>query len=154
MCEKNCPGKIFRIMEYSNKPGGKAFPNITHQTILIIIFMTPLMKKGSQYKPLYRMCIWRYILNFNPNGKAKLNNRVEIDFNSMAKNLISIETYARNNGLRIKKVIFKINLKDELFNSEYGNQLKNKNIYFVKRLSCKIDKLRDDHYHVDFAVIK
>ena len=50
----------------------------------------------------------------------------------------------------IQKVIIKVELKDELFEGEYGKKLKESGIYIVKSLSPTINALHDDHYHVDF----
>ena len=93
-------------------------------------------------------------MNFDSKGKANINKNVEIDFNTMAKHIINLDKAARKNGLKARKVILKINLKDDLFKTEYGKKLKRMNIYFVRNLSIQIDKLHDDHYHVDFAFLK
>ena len=154
MCENDCPGKQFRIMECSKKKGGKAFPHITHQNGLCVDFMTPLKKKGKQHKFYDKIGIWRYLMDFNSQGKANINKNIEIDFNTMAQHIINLDIVARKNGLRIRKVIFKINLKDDLFKSEIGKKLKKKNIYFVNKLTKRIDNLHDDHYHIDFTVLK
>jgi len=94
------------------------------------------------------------LMNFKSSGKANINKKVEIDFNTMAQHIINLDIAARKNGIRIRKVIFKINLKDGLFRSKVGKELKKRNIYFVRKLSSRIDKLHDDHYHVDFEVMK
>ncbi len=154
LCENDCPGIKFRYMECSTKKGGRAFPHITHQNGTSVDFMTPLIKKGKQHKFYDRIGIWRYLMNFDSKGKANINKNVEIDFNTMAKHIINLDKAARKNGLKARKVILKINLKDDLFKTEYGKKLKRMNIYFVRNLSNQIDKLHDDHYHVDFAFLK
>jgi penicillin-insensitive murein endopeptidase len=55
--------------------------------------------------------------------------------------------------VKIKKVIFKISLKDDLFGTVYGKKLKATNIYFAQRLTPLLNKLHYDHYHVDFEPI-
>ena len=154
LCEKGCPGIKFRYMECSKRKGGKMFPHITHQNGLSADFMTPLKKNEKQYKGFDRIGIWRYLMNFDAHGKAKINKKVSIDFNLMAKHIINLEKSARKNGLRIKKVIFKINLKDDLFRTKYGQKLKRMNIYFARNLPERINKLHDDHYHIDFEILK
>jgi len=52
--------------------------------------------------------------------------------------------------LRIKKIILKIDLKDDFYNTEAGQKVKSRGIYIVQRLSHIVDILHDDHYHVDF----
>jgi len=153
LCEEDCPDIQFRIMECSTKKGGRAFPHITHQIGLSVDFMTPLIKENKPKKTYDHTGIWRYLMNFDKDGKANINSSVEIDFNTIAKHIINLNKAAKKNGLKIKKIILEINLKDDLFKSEEGKKLKNYNIYFVKKLSPKIDKLHDDHYHVDFEVL-
>ena len=52
----------------------------------------------------------------------------------------------------IKKVILKINLKDDLFQSAAGREIRRKGIPFAKSLSPTVDHMHDDHYHVDFGM--
>lgn len=151
-CEKELPGTSFRIMECSKKHGGKMSPHRTHQNGLSIDFMTPLKKNGKQKKAYNRIGIFRYLLNFDSNGK--LNKKVIVDFETMARHILLLDNEAMKNGLGVKKVIFKINLKDELFATKSGAELKKRGIYFARNLPERIDKLHDDHYHVDFEFIQ
>jgi penicillin-insensitive murein endopeptidase len=68
----------------------------------------------------------------------------------MALHLVTLETTARMNGLKISKVILKTELKDNLFASSFGKQLIESGIYFTKSLTPMINSLHDDHYHIDF----
>ena len=61
------------------------------------------------------------------------------------------DAYKKN--MYVKKVIFKINLKDDLFKTKSGRKLKRKKIYFARKLPKIIDNLHDDHYHVDFGFL-
>jgi len=150
-CETELPKKFFRVMECSKKHGGKMSPHRTHQNGLSIDFMTPLIKNGKQKKAYNRIGIFRYLLNFDSHGK--LSKKVSIDFETMAQHILLLDNEARENGLRVKKVIFKINLKDDLYKTKSGVELKRKGIYFAKSLPERIDKLHDDHYHIDFEFI-
>ena len=145
------PNYTFKIMECSKKKGGRLFPHKTHQNGTSIDFMTPLKKNGKTVKLYDKTGMWRYLMKFDAEGKARINNKVEIDFDKTAKHILILENIARSKGYRIKKVILETNLKDELFNSNHGAQLKNSNIYFVQNLSKSINELHDDHYHIDFA---
>jgi penicillin-insensitive murein DD-endopeptidase len=153
-CERTCPGQKFRIMECSRKKGGKMKPHRTHQNGLSVDFMTPLIKKGKQYKRLDRTGIWHYLLKFDETGTLKRRKKVKADFEMIARHLLALDNSARKNGLKIDKVIFKIDMKGELFNTESGKELKSRGIYFAKALSDLIDNLHDDHYHVDFKVME
>ena len=153
-CETQCSGIKFRVMECSNKKGGKMRPHRTHQNGTSIDFKTPLMKKGKQHRSWDRIGLFTYALGFNKDGALSLNKKVSIDFETMAKHILETEKAARKNGMRIKKVIFKINLKDNLFATPSGKKLKKSGIYFAQNLPKSIDNLHDDHYHVDFEFLK
>lgn len=146
------PERKFIYMESARKNGGKLYPHITHQNGLSIDFMSPLTKKGK--KPKYFNCygIFRYALNFDNEGKLKTNSDIIIDFNLIAEHILILEKHARKNGLNIKKVIFNIDLKDDLYKTEYGKKLKSSKIYLAQNLTPLLNKLHDDHYHIDFEV--
>lgn len=150
-CEKNCPGIKFRIMECSRKKGGRAWPHKTHQNGLSVDFMIPLTKKGKQFRLYDKIGIWHYLIDTNESGEV--SEKINIDFSTMAKHILALADAAKENGLRVKKVILKINLKDDFFNTEEGKEIKKRGIYFVRYLPKKIDDLHDDHYHVDFEEI-
>ncbi len=137
---KSHPEKYFRIMECSRKHGGNMRPHRTHQNGLSIDFMTPLMKRNG--------------MNFDNKGCLKLDKKVSVDFDVMAQHILELDKAARKQGYKISKVIFKLEMKDALFATENGKKLQAKGIYFAQRLSPIINKLHDDHYHVDFEKIK
>lgn len=148
------PDYTFRIMECSNRKGGRAFPHRTHQNGTSIDFMTPLKKEDRSNLFWDHTGMIRYALKFNSDGKLNLDKKIIIDFDKMALHIITLEKHARQEGYHIKKVILETNLKDELFDSEYGEKLKQTGIYFVKSLPKSINELHDDHYHIDFEKIK
>ena len=150
--EYSIPNRLFRIMECSNEHGGKIFPHRTHQNGLSVDFMTPLMKKGVPFYDLDTVGGTHYLLEFDDSGNSSRDPGIKIDFETMANHLLSLHESASKNGLRISKVIFKTELKDELFATESGKKLKAKNIYFTKSLTSAINALHDDHYHVDFEL--
>lgn len=147
------PERKFRIMECSKKNGGKMLIHRTHQNGLSTDFMTPLIKKNKKQKYYNAYGALRYLLNFDENGILRSNKKVAIDFNSMAEHILILEKYARKNGLKIKKVIFKIDLKDELFKTDNGEKIKAKGIYFAQHLTPILNTAHDDHYHVDFELL-
>ena len=85
------------------------------------------------------------------NPKNASPNGVMIDYETMAKHILALDTAARKEGMRIKKVIFKINLQPGLFKTKSDREIKRRGIYFVRALSKTIDHVHDDHYHVDFG---
>jgi len=153
-CENTCPGIDFRLMECSTKKGGKVLIHRTHRNGLSADFMVPKIKEDKQIKLYDRIGLWHYLLNFNSSGELSLNKKVSIDFNTMGKHIIALDDAAKKNDLVISKVIFKIELKDDFFNTEYGKEIKRRGIYFAQNLSKSINMVHDDHYHVDFKIVK
>ena len=154
ICEQKFPERKFLIMECSERNGGKMFPHRTHQNGTSIDFGTPLLKNGKTYHFHHHFGISHYLMKFDKKGISKLNKQVNIDFETMAKHLLILEKTARKNGMYIKKVIFKIDLKDDLFKTRSGKKLKRSGIYFARKLPKLIDEVHDDHYHVDFGFLK
>ena len=107
-------------------------------------------KKGEQHKFFDRIGIFRYGLNLDKDGALNLNKKVSVDYENMARHIQA----ARKNGMYIKKAIFKINLKDNLFATDSGKRLQKSGIYFAQSLPRSIDDLHDDHYHIDFEFLK
>ena len=153
-CKITCPDRKFLIMDCSKKRGGRMRPHRTHQNGTSIDFGTPLLKKGRVFNFHHNYGIFHYIMNFDENGILLRNKNIKIDFETMAKHILELEKSARKNGMYIKRVIFKINLKDNFYKTISGKKVKRKNIYFAKRLSKLINNLHDDHYHVDFGFLK
>ena len=151
--EKENPKYTYRIMDCSKRKGGRLFPHKTHQNGTSVDFMTPLIKKGKQTTFFDKISVFRYLMKFDSKGKSRINKKVEIDFESVAQHILILDKTARKNGFKIRKVILETNLKDELFATKYGAELKERNIYFVKSLPKVIDELHDDHYHIDFVKI-
>ena len=153
ICEKNTPDTFFHHMECSDKKGGQLLLHRTHQNGLSIDFMVPKKRNGKANSMWDKIGLLHYLLDFNDDGVLKIDKKTEIDFDAMGKHLAALDDAAQNNGLRIRKVIFKIELKDDLFASEEGKLLQERGIYFVRRLNDFINKVHDDHYHVDFERI-
>ena len=141
------------VMECSKRKGGRPFPHRTHQNGTSVDFMTPLKKEGKIITRFDWIGMWRYLMNFDKQGHFNLNKKVAIDFEMTARHILELEKTARKNGWRVKKVILETNLKDELFATKYGAELKASGICFVRHLSPAINALQDDHYHIDFAKI-
>ncbi len=144
------PGRIFGLMECSNKKGGKLWPHHTHQNGLSIDFMMPLLQNGKAYYELDDKGPDHYLLTFNDKGQYIKDTTVSIDFNLVAQHILLLDEQARKNGLHVKKVIIKIELKDELYATTFGKKLKAKGIYVVQALTPQINNIHDDHFHIDF----
>jgi penicillin-insensitive murein endopeptidase len=149
--EKLTPNRQFYIMESANKEGGKLAPHRTHQTGLSVDFMMPLIKENKPYYKLDNLGTRHYLLSFNDKGEYGNDTTVKVDFNLIAQHILILNDEAKKDGLKVKKVIIKIEYKDELFATEYGKKLKSSGIYVVKGLTKMINALHDEHYHIDFG---
>jgi len=143
----------FFLMELSNKEGGKIFPHRTHQNGLSVDFMMPMLKNDVPYIGLDTLGADHYWLSFNDQGEYSEDKTIVVDFELIAEHILQLEKNARINGLKISKVIIKVEYKDELFAGKAGQKLKNSGIYVVQNLSKLINDIHDDHYHIDFKKI-
>lgn len=110
--------------------------------------MVPKTKKGRQHRWLDRIGVWHYALSFDEEGNW--NELIQVDFEAMGQHLLALDDAARANGLSLKKVILKIELKDDFYATPSGREVQRRGIYFAKSLSKVVNDLHDDHYHVDF----
>ena len=144
------PDRTFGLMEASNKTGGKLDPHRTHQNGMSIDFMFPKLKNGKPYQDLDTLGFMHYLLDFDENGHYKKDKSVRIDFETTAHHIYLLHLEAEKLNYELEKVLIYTEYKDELFNTVYGKKLKRLGIYFAQYLSPKINKLHDDHFHVDF----
>ena len=108
------------------KNGGKMKHHRTHQNGTSIEFGTPLLKNGKPYKIHNSLGVYHYLMSFDEKGNWTTNKSVSIDFESMSQHILILDKIARKNNMYVKKVIFKINLKDDLFKTKSGKKLKRK----------------------------
>jgi penicillin-insensitive murein DD-endopeptidase len=137
-------------MECSTRNGGKTLLHRTHRNGLSADFMVPKIKNGKQTKFYDRLGLWHYLLGFDTLGRLIFDHKVSIDFETLGKHIIALDNAAKKNGLVISKVILRLDLKDDFYETESGLEIKRRGIYFAKRLPKIVDSLHDDHYHVDF----
>ena len=112
----------------------------SHKKLTKLLIDYSLDKKGISH----------YFLNTNNNGVYDDSDGVKINFESTAKEILALNEAANSNGWKIKKVILKIELLDDLFKTPSGKKLKQLKIYFAKSLSKKVNDVHDDHFHIDF----
>jgi penicillin-insensitive murein endopeptidase len=146
------PQRMFYVMECSNQDGGKLFPHRTHQNGLSIDFMMPLIKNGKPFYGLDTLGANHYFLEFDNQGKYKVDSTISIDFNIVAQHILILNKVAKVIGVKVAKVIINTDLKDELFATLNGKTLESSGIYVVQKLSPLINSLHDDHYHIDFEI--
>jgi len=148
--ERHYPKRKFQLMECSNEHGGKMWPHRTHQNGLSSDFMMPKLKNNQPYYGLDSLGVNHYWLSFDDDGKYSKDKSIIIDFEKIAHHILILKNEGKKQGLRVSKVIIKVEFKDELFKGKYGQLLKDSGIYIVKSLTPEINSIHDDHYHVDF----
>lgn len=145
--EKELPEKVFKYAETGFANGGEFYPHKTHRNGLSVDFMTPVVTRTGEsvHLPTHPFNKFGYAIEFDKTGNYE---DLEIDYLAMAAHITSLHTAAKTLGYDLWRVIFDPSLQPHLFNTPYGEYLKN-NIQFSKKRSWV---RHDEHYHVDFSV--
>lgn len=151
--QEQSPEQKFGIMECSKKNGGKISGHRTHQNGLSIDFMSQKNRNNQSYYGLDHIGAKHYLLAFNNQGELISDTSVKIDFEMMGQHILALHKKAKKHHLKVKKVILKKELKDDLYKNSSGTEIKKKEIYITMNLPSKINEAHDDHYHIDFEVI-
>ena len=151
-CASTCPDREFIVMECTRKHGGRMIFHWTHQNGLSADLMVPKINGNNTDVWMDHIGLFHYLLKFDEKGRSNLNDRIQIDFETMAQHLLAIEDACRRNNIRIRKVLFHTDLHDELFGTPSGKLLRQRDIHFITRLSDFVNSLHDDHYHIDFEI--
>lgn len=133
--------------------GGKIWPHRTQQKGMSIDFAMPLMKEKTQCTDYDLLGANHYLMDFDSEGHYLEDKKVSISFEIVARHVLALNDACHKQGLKIKKIIIKTDLKDDLYATPSGKILKEKGIYVVKRLEPLINMLHDDHYHIDFELL-
>lgn len=144
------PDRRCVLMECSHANGGRLYPHRTHQNGLSIDFMSFKLKNGLPFDSLDALGTAHYFLEFDNSGHWNKDPNVVLDFESIAEEIYLLHRTAHQSGFKISKIIFKLELKDELFNTFYGKLLVQEGIYFARHLDAATNALHDDHFHIDF----
>lgn len=148
--EQTASGRHFMCMESGLKNGGPIPGHRTHQNGQSVDLMVPLLKNGLPYYGLDSMGGNHYLLEFDDKGRFRNDSTITIDFNLIGQQVLSLDKQARLRGYHVKKVILKLELKDEFYATPNGKKVRQKNIYLAMNLPPLTNKQHDDHFHVDF----
>ena len=124
----------------------------THENGMSVDFMVPKKRNEKPCKWLDYLGYVHYLLEFDDQGRSKAFSSIEIDFESIAQHILAVDDAARNNGLVIRKIILKVELLNDLFDTPSGALLLERDIFFVPRLQHMVNVVHDDHYHIDFKM--
>ena len=146
--ETSRPGTVYVYGETGKKNGGPFSPHKTHQNGLSVDFMVPVIDSNNRSIPLPTSAFnkYGYGIEFDVEGQY---GSYRIDFEAMAAHLLALKQEADRSGIGIRWVIFDPKLQPYLFDTKYGQLLKQNNIVFSKKPSWV---RHDEHYHVDFIV--
>ena len=141
------PEKVFKFAETGFRQGGEFRPHKTHQNGLSVDFMTPMISDAgaSTHLPSHPLNKFGYDIELGPDGRYK---NLRIDYDAMAAHIAELDRAAKKSGHKIWRVIFDPELQPGLFDTSYGNYLK-ENIRFSGKRSWV---RHDEHYHVDFEI--
>jgi penicillin-insensitive murein endopeptidase len=152
--ETTVPGRQFKYMESGLQNGGPIPGHRTHQNGRSVDLMVPLVKDSLPYYVLDQIGGWHYGLDFDDNGRWQKDSTITIDFNLIGLQILSLDKQARKFGYHVKKVILKLELKDEFYATAAGKKVRAKGIYLAMNLPPEVNKQHDDHFHVDFEPLK
>jgi penicillin-insensitive murein endopeptidase len=151
--ESSAAGKHFYIMELSRKNGGKTLLHQTHRAGLSVDLMVPKLNKNGKQTRFYDHCgLWHYCFNFDKEGRMNIDNSVQIDFESLALLIHELEIAAAKNGSPLQRVIIRDEIRDNLFKTPSAARL-NKALIASYPQNKFVNKMHDDHIHVDFVYL-
>ncbi len=145
--ESELPDKVFKYAETGLKKGGEFKPHKTHRNGLSVDFMVPVVDSSdkSVHLPTHAFNKYGYSIEFDDKGNYK---DYKIDYEAMGAHIFFLHMAAKKNGIDIWRVIFDPVLQPYLYQTSYGEYIK-QNIEIPKKRSWV---RHDDHYHVDFDV--
>ncbi len=146
----NLPDIYIRLLKSSGKKSGYLDKNKISVCGNRIVFMTPMKKKGNPVRYYYRTGIFRMFYCFDASGKTK---RLNIDFESLAQYLINLDDAAHYFGLKINTVTIKREFIKALYKTSSGEELKQREMRFVKYLSRKMNKKYEELFLVEFETV-
>ena len=127
--------------------GGRFRPHRTHANGTSVDFHVPVRAADSQVSelPTAPWHLYGYAVDFDRRGRSGSQT---LDFEAMGAHLLALDSAARTHGIRIRRVIFDVNLQPRLAATPSGAAAMSR-MEFNKRQAWV---RHDEHYHVDFAV--
>lgn len=150
LLEETCPEHYFYVMELSKKEGGQTLLHKTHRNGLSVDLMVPKMKKNGTPTNFYDHAgILHYRYEFDKDGYLEFDKSVQIDFDALAELIFALQKSAKQHGLKVAIVIIRDEIKDDLIKTKTGKKI----AHLVRSFPNHkfVNKMHDDHIHVDFA---
>jgi penicillin-insensitive murein DD-endopeptidase len=143
---RELPGARFVYGETGWPGGGRFEPHRTHENGMVVDFFVPVLDQHgrAQHVPTHAFNRYGYDLEFSPEGRLQ---DYRIDFEAMAAHLRALQSAGRRHGLDIRLVIFDKPLRERLFASRGGRDLRRHMTFSQREPWVR----HDEHYHVVFV---
>jgi penicillin-insensitive murein endopeptidase len=140
-------GKVFKYAETGAELGGRFPPHKTHQNGLSVDFMVPVLNDAgdSVHLPTHALNRYGYDIEFDERGRF---GDYEIDFEALGAHIVALHEAAVNHAVGIWRVLFDPQLQPYLYETRYGEYIRNNVEMPTKRSWVR----HDEHIHVDFVV--
>jgi penicillin-insensitive murein DD-endopeptidase len=145
--EKEQPDKVYKYAETGFERGGEFSPHKTHRNGLSVDFMTPMINADgtSVHLPTHPFNRFGYDIELDDKGLYK---DLRVDYEALAAHIVALHKATKARGHKIWRVIFDPKLQAGLYDTRYGDYIREH-----VQLSKKPSWVRhDEHYHVDFIV--
>jgi len=139
--------KVYKYAETGFKQGGTFKPHKTHQNGLSVDFITPVLNNDGESVHLPTHALNKFGYNIEFDNQGRYENYV-IDYEALALHIVYLHRHAKAMGFDVWRVIFDPELQSGLFDTDYGEYLKQHINFSTKRSWVR----HDEHYHVDFAI--
>ncbi|HEX6001969.1 MAG TPA: hypothetical protein VFZ16_21610 [Hyphomicrobiaceae bacterium] len=144
---KTSPELRFVYAETGWPWGGRFRPHRTHANGTSVDFLVPVRTLEGQVSelPTAPWQLFGYAVDFDRSGRSGSRR---LDFEAMGAHLIALDKAARAHGIRIRRVIFDVNLQPKLAATKSGAAAMSRMVFNRSQAWVR----HDEHYHVDFAV--
>ena len=127
--------------------GGPLPPHKTHANGTSVDFFVPVRTEDGKVAEVPGSIFnkYGYDLRFDRQGRY---GAYKIDFDAMGEHLLALDKAARAHGIRIRRVIFDVNLQPRLAATKAGAAARGRMAFATQNAWVP----HSEHYHVDFEV--
>jgi len=127
--------------------GGPLPPHKTHANGTSVDFFVPVRTEDGKVAEVPSSIFnqYGYSVRFDRAGRY---GGLRIDFEAMGEHLLALDKAARAHGIRIRRVIFDVNLQPKLAATKAGGAAKARIAFAAQNAWVP----HSEHYHVDFEV--
>lgn len=145
--EITAPSSVFVYGETGWRSGGRMRPHRTHQNGLAVDFLVPVLDSQGRSVALPTSITNEFGYGIEFDAHARYQD-YRIDFDALSAHLIALDAAAREQHIRISRVIFEKQFLPLLFAAKQGEAVRR----LLPFMQGEPWIRHDEHYHVDFAV--